>query len=30
VLPNVSLNDIIRKPVEAERLNEIIQTAILS
>jgi DNA-binding NarL/FixJ family response regulator len=30
VLPNVTLNDIIRKPIEADYLNQIIQTAILS
>jgi CheY-like chemotaxis protein len=30
VLPNVTLNDIIRKPIEADSLNQIIQNAILS
>jgi CheY-like chemotaxis protein len=29
VLPNVTLKDIIRKPIEADRLNQIIQNAIL-
>ena len=28
VLPNVTSNDIIRKPIEADRLNQIIQNAI--
>ena len=30
VLPNVTLKDIIRKPIEANHLDQIIQTAILS
>jgi DNA-binding response OmpR family regulator len=30
VLPNVSLNDIVRKPIEASHLNQIIQNAISS
>lgn len=30
VLPNVSLNDIIRKPIEADHLNQVIQNSILS
>jgi CheY-like chemotaxis protein len=30
VLPNVTLKDIIRKPIEVDYLNQIIQTAILS
>jgi CheY-like chemotaxis protein len=30
VLPNVTLNDIIKKPIEADRLNPIIRTALLS
>jgi CheY-like chemotaxis protein len=30
VLPNVTLNDIIRKPIEADRLNQIVQAAVSS
>jgi FixJ family two-component response regulator len=30
VLPNVSLIDIVRKPIEASHLNQIIQNAISS
>jgi CheY-like chemotaxis protein len=30
VLPSVTLNDIIKKPIEADRLNQIIRTALLS
>jgi DNA-binding response OmpR family regulator len=30
VLPNVTLNDIIKKPIEADRLNQIIRSALLS